>query len=120
MTSNLRGFIKDKKAWEYYKEDRQRIILELPSPVLEYFKMKPLANMTVYASQNEIIDFKKQKGTNNTTPKENHFYVIAEDTIENATSIIMHVLSSVRIITPPDLTRSVHENMKQFNMNNNM
>jgi len=108
------GHIRDKKAWEYYKEDREKIILELPSTVLEYFQMKPLANMTIYATQNEIIDFKKQKGTKATTPKQNHFYVIAEDTIENATSIIMHILNDVQIIEPKVLIESVQKNIEQF------
>ena len=44
--------------------------------------------------------------------------MIAEDTIENATSIIMHVLSSVNIIEPKELTKSVHAAIKEFYIKN--
>jgi len=107
----------------YFKEDTEKIILELPHTALEYFKIKPLADMTIYATDKEKKTFKQfQENRDNAkiTISGPHFYVTATDTIENATSIVMHVMQSVKIIKPVELKHSVHENMKQFNMNNNL
>jgi len=106
------NYIKDNIATEYFIEDTQQIILELPLTTLEYFRIKPLANMTLYVTDNEIKDFTTKY--KKVSIKPSHFYVVAIDTIENATSIIMHVLSDVQIIEPKELVKSVHDNIRQF------
>ena len=46
--------------------------------------------------------------------KDNHFYVTAQDTIENTTSIIFHVFDNVKILEPNELKKEVNNKIQQY------
>jgi hypothetical protein len=97
-----------------YKEEEHKIVLEISNSAYSYYQLKPLDKTVIYDTeekkeifQDMYIDYEI---------KDNHFYLIANDTISNATSIILHTLNEVKIIEPKILNDSLNDKISQFNM----
>ena len=99
---------------EYTEEKIHKIILEVPTSLFEYFRLKPLQNQTMYYASQMIKEFEEVYGIKDT--KESYFYVVATDTIENTSSIILHTLDNVKIIEPSILTDTISQKIEQFKL----
>lgn len=94
------------------KEKYIDVVLECSTTLFEYFQMKPLKNMKVYATQEEL---KKFQQTIEHKPKENKFYVVAaEDTEEMILSTVLHCLPDARILKPFELNDKLIQKFKDY------
>ncbi|QOY52295.1 hypothetical protein [Candidatus Sulfurimonas baltica] len=136
---------KDKKGNDYYYicnpkyleafkdkvsiEDKlYTIILELPLTALEFFKIQPLDHMKIYAKADEIVEFEtiiKTEELKSIIPREfkikdSYFYVIANDTLNNATAIVLDTLSDIRIVAPKNLHQKVISIFNKYSSNSRL
>lgn len=104
------------------------IILELPLTALEFFKIQPLNNMKIYARADEIVEFGniietdeiKAMITGEFKIKDSHFYVIANDTLNNATAIVLDTLSDITIVTPNNLHKKIYSILNKYSSNSRL
>lgn len=93
-------------------ENEEKIILECNSVLLEYFLYKPLKKQSIFKTENELKYFKE---VYNITPKDNKFYVVATDTITNASSSVLKCLGEVKVITPTSLNDFILNKIQKHN-----
>ena len=97
-----------------YKEKPHKIVLEVSNSAYKYFQLKPLENMKIYDTEEKKEQF--QDMYFNHKVKDNHFYLVANDTISNAISIIFHTLIEIKIIEPKILIDNINNKISQFSM----
>ncbi|XOB63033.1 hypothetical protein ACMC56_04315 [Campylobacterota bacterium DY0563] len=104
---------------ESYKknEPSKIVLLEIDTNIVEYFQVKPLANMKLYVTEEEKQDFSKEYGLD-TLP--NKCYIFAEDDKEYIISTIFHTIEYVKILEPIELNEDIVERMKIFAKKNNI
>ncbi|RXJ98797.1 hypothetical protein CRU98_08510 [Arcobacter sp. CECT 8986] len=91
-------------------EDKEQIILECNTNLLEYFLYKPLQNQSIFKTEDELKYFEevyKYKA------KDNKFYVVGNDTITNASSSVLKCLGEVKVLTPISLNDFVNEKIQK-------
>ncbi|AXX94986.1 hypothetical protein AELL_1323 [Arcobacter ellisii] len=93
-------------------ENEEQIILECNSVLLEYFLYKPLKKQSTFKTEDELKYFEEVYSI---TPKDNKFYVVATDTITNASSSVLKCLGEVKVLTPTSLTDFVSEKIQKHN-----
>lgn len=99
---------------QYKEEKKYQIILEVPTSLFEYFQTKPLSNQIMFHTSQMIKQFEEFYNINDT--KESYFYIVAEDTILNAASIVLYTLDNIKIIEPSILTDAILEKIEQFKL----
>ena len=109
MLSNTDTFTKSESTIK--TKENIEVILECDSIVYEYFKMKPLSNMTVYDEENKIIEFMESY---NMASKPNKFYIVASDTEDKIISIVLHTLNNVKILKPTNLNDKLGSIFKTY------
>ena len=107
----IKGEVIPKLALES-TENEEKIILECNSVLLEYFLYKPLKKQSIFKTENELKYFKE---VYNITPKDNKFYVVATDTITNASSSVLKCLGEVKVITPTSLNDFILNKIQKHN-----
>lgn len=107
----IKGEVIPKLALES-TENEEKIILECNSVLLEYFLYKPLKKQSIFKTENELKYFKE---VYNITPKDNKFYVVATDTITNASSSVLKCLGEVKVITPISLNDFILNKIQKHN-----
>ncbi len=95
-----------------YKEEQHKIVLEISNTAFDYFKI--FKEATIYDTEEKKEIF--QDMYINHKIKDNHFYLVVNTTIENATQIILKILNEVKIIEPRILKDNLNEKISQFNM----
>lgn len=93
-------------------ENEEQIILECNSVLFEYFLYKPLKNQSTFKTEDELKYFEEVYSI---TPKDNKFYVVATDTITNASSSILKCLGEVKVLTPTSLNDLILEKIQKHN-----
>lgn len=91
-------------------EDKEQIILECNTNLLEFFLYQPIQNQSIFKTEDELKYFEevyKYKA------KDNKFYVVGNDTITNASSSILKCLGEVKILTPTSLNDFVNEKIQK-------
>ena len=93
------------------KEKFVDVVLECSTTLFEYFQMKPLKSMKTYATQEELKEFHI---TYEVKPKDNKFYVVAEDTEDMILSTVLHCLPHARILKPFELNNKLIQKFKDY------
>lgn len=109
---NKNFLIEEKIEKKYLEEKNYEIILEVPTSTYEYFRLKPLMQQQLFHTPREIEYFKEVYKINDI--KDNHFYVVARDTIKNTSSIVFHIINNVKIIEPQELRANIINKMEEY------
>lgn len=108
-----------KLSIEAYKKNNlfKKVLLEIDTNIVEYFQIKPLANMKLYQTEDEKIEFSREHGFD---VLQNKCYIFAEDDKENIISTIFHTIEYIKILEPKELSEDIVERMKIFAKKNNL
>lgn len=93
-------------------EDKEQIILECNTNLLEYFLYKPLENQRIYSTKEQILEFEEVYKYKS---KDNKFYVVGIDKVINASSSVLKCLGEVKVLTPTSLNDFVSEKIQEHN-----
>jgi hypothetical protein len=107
----IKGEVIPKLALES-AENEEKIILECNSVLLEYFLYKPLKKQSIFKTEDELKYFKEVYNIN---PNDNKFYLVATDTITNASSSVLKCLGEVKVITPTSLNDFILNKIQKHN-----
>ncbi len=97
------------------QEEYIDVILECNSLIYEYCKMKPLKNMKVFDTEEKLKEFQINYEIK---PKNNNFYVVAQDRKEMIISTVLHTLQYVRILEPSDINDKLISMFKSYSLRN--
>ena len=93
------------------EEEIIEVILECDSIVYEYFKMKPLKNMKVFDTEDKLKEFHINYEIE---PKNNNFYIVAQDRKEMIISTVLHTLPHTKIINNDKLNDELISRFKKY------
>jgi len=106
LTTNL-----EVNTMEDNKEDCIEVILECNTVVYDYFKMKPLKKMQIFDTKEKLHDFHR---TFEFKPKDNKFYIVANDNEGMVISTVLHALPHARVIKPMELNFKLKDMFKDY------
>lgn len=93
------------------KEKFIDVVLECSTTLFEYAQMKPLKLMKTYATEEELKEFQQ---TIEHKPKDNKFYIVAEDTEDMILSTVLHCLPYAVIVNNNDLNDKLIKRFKDY------
>lgn len=93
------------------EQEELEVILECNSVIYDYFKMKPLQNMKVFDTEEKLKEFHINYEIE---PKNNNFYVVAQDRKEMIISTVLHTLPHARIIHNDKLNDEIISRFKKY------
>ena len=93
------------------QEEYIDVILECNSLIYEYCKMKPLKNMKVFDTEEKLKEFQINYEIK---PKNNNFYVVAQDRKEMIISTVLHTLPYAKIINNNELNDEIISRFKKY------
>ena len=95
--------------FEAIQEQFTDVILECNSIVYEYFKI--LKNMQVFDTEEKLKEFQIKYEIK---PKDNNFYIVAQDRKEMIISTVLHTLPHARIINNNELNDEIISRFKKY------
>ncbi|WP_072679517.1 hypothetical protein [Arcobacter sp. LA11] len=87
-------------------------LLECDSYIYEYFQLKPLKNMQVFDTEERKKELIRNEIYPN--PKDNKFYIIADDTEERILSTVLHCLPHAAILENDYLNEKLIQKFKDY------
>lgn len=93
------------------EQEELEVILECDTIIYDYFKMKPLQNMKVFDTEEKLKEFHINYEIE---PKNNNFYVVAQDRKEMIISTVLHTLPHARIIHNDKLNDEIISRFKKY------
>ncbi len=94
------------------KKEKIEVFLEIDSQVIDYYKIKPLSNTTLFFTEEDKKEFLLNYEVLNGNPSK--FFIRAVESEEMIISTIMHTLDHVKILHPKDLNDKVAKKLKSF------
>lgn len=97
--------------FEAIQEQFTEVILECNSLIHEYLRIKPLKNMKVFDTEEKLKEFQIKYEIK---PKDNNFYIVAQDRKEMIISTVLHTLPYARIINNNELNDEIISRFKKY------
>ena len=108
-TTNLSLNLENETIQE--QEKFTEVILECENILYEYFKMKPLKNMKVFDTEDKLKEFQINYEIK---PKNNKFYIVANDRKPMIISTVLHTLKYVKVLTPNEINDDLISLFKDY------
>ena len=93
------------------EQEELEVILECDNIVYEYFKIKQLKNMKVFDTEDKLKEFQINYEIK---PKNNKFYVVANDRKPMIISTVLHTLKYVKVLTPNEINDDLISLFKDY------
>ena len=97
--------------YESIQEEFIDVILECDTIVYEYYKIKPLKNMKVFDTEDKLKEFQINYEIK---PKNNKFYIVANDRKPMIISTVLHTLKYVKVLTPNEINDDLISLFKDY------
>ena len=91
------------------EQEELEVILECDSIVYEYFKI--MKNMKIFDTEDKLKEFQINYEIK---PKDNNFYIVAQDRKEMIISTVLHTLPHARIINNNELNDEIISRFKKY------
>ena len=93
------------------EQEELEVILECDNIVYEYFKIKQLKNMKVFDTEDKLKEFQINYEIK---PKNNKFYIVANDRKPMIISTVLHTLKYVKVLTPNEINDDLISLFKDY------
>ena len=91
------------------EQEELEVILECDSIVYEYFKI--MKNMKIFDTEDKLKEFQINYEIK---PKDNNFYIVAQDRKEMIISTVLHTLPHAKIINNNELNDEIISRFKKY------